>query len=68
MSKFSLLMNYLIHNDILIHRNQKAFPEQIFAAYRGLCQSGGLGKLELITFYAYCDDLGRIESGWYVIK
>lgn len=46
-----------------LQSNQKSFPEHFYACMRGLCRSGNLGDLELITLYAFRDGLGRIETG-----
>jgi hypothetical protein len=48
-------------------RNQKHFPQHLYASLRGLCKAGSLGNLELMTFYAFHDSFGQIESGVYVM-
>ena len=46
-----------------ISRNQKLFPDHLYASMRGICRVGGLGDAVLMAFYAFRGHSGQIESG-----
>lgn len=47
----------------MLARNQKQFPQNLYAAIRALCRVGALGKLSMMVVYAFRDDFDRIDSG-----
>jgi hypothetical protein len=63
---FEYIFIHIVYNNSdysTTHRNQKIFPPHLFSSLRALCHVGGLGKLEVVAFYAFRDGLDRIETG-----
>ena len=48
-------------------RRQKHLPKILHTGLQAICQAGGVGRVEMITFFALRDEEDRVQSGMYVL-